>query len=375
MKVIYNLKITIILITILFITISLNAQVGIGTTNPDASSMLDVQSTVKGMLIPRMTTAEKAAISTPANGLLVYDTTTKSLWFYNATATTPVWQELSGSSISDADGNTKVEVEQSENEDKIRLSAAGTEFMQIDSNGDIKLGDRGPSTLTGGPLGLVDSDQAGLENYTKITSDGSLSYVGNATRWEDLKIPVNAVTKKEGDTDPATFDVFVDGLAALKFKNDKDRSVFFTLQLPHGWKEGSNIFPHVHWSVQSNIANPDTQGVVWSLEYRWASLAQKFNDNATSPLTLVSGQAVAAPNAVGGVEAYEHVITPLNIHSVDGLLTTGVDATGKTLSSMLICRLFRDVSDTYSGDDVFLLEIDFHYQVDSDGSNQEYTKE
>ena len=51
-----------------------HAQVGVGTTTPDASSVLEVQSTTQGMLTPRMTSAQRAAISAPATGLIVYQT-------------------------------------------------------------------------------------------------------------------------------------------------------------------------------------------------------------------------------------------------------------------------------------------------------------
>lgn len=62
------------------------AQVGINTTSPDASSMLDIQSNNKGLLIPRMTAAEKIAIATPANGLLIYQTDgLTGFWYYNGT--------------------------------------------------------------------------------------------------------------------------------------------------------------------------------------------------------------------------------------------------------------------------------------------------
>lgn len=47
--------------------------VGINTT-PDPSAMLDVSSTDKGMLVPRMTTAQRLAIPSPAESLLVFDT-------------------------------------------------------------------------------------------------------------------------------------------------------------------------------------------------------------------------------------------------------------------------------------------------------------
>ena len=68
------------------------AQIGIGTTNPDASSVLDMTSTTQGVLIPRMTTTQRAAITTPALGLQVYDTDSKSVWSYNGAA----WTEGTG---------------------------------------------------------------------------------------------------------------------------------------------------------------------------------------------------------------------------------------------------------------------------------------
>lgn len=48
-----------------------------------ASSVLDIRSTTKGLLTPRMTTAQRTAISSPATGLIVYDTDTLTVWQYN----------------------------------------------------------------------------------------------------------------------------------------------------------------------------------------------------------------------------------------------------------------------------------------------------
>lgn len=53
--------------------------VGIGTTNPNSSALLDITSTTKGLLMPRMTTAQRNAIVSPADGLLIYNTTTEEL--------------------------------------------------------------------------------------------------------------------------------------------------------------------------------------------------------------------------------------------------------------------------------------------------------
>ena len=69
-------------------------SVGIGTASPDPSALLDITSTSKGALIPRMSTAQRTGISSPAAGLLVYDTTTDSFWYYDS-----IWHNLGSTSV------------------------------------------------------------------------------------------------------------------------------------------------------------------------------------------------------------------------------------------------------------------------------------
>lgn len=60
------------------------AQTGIGTTNPEVSAKLDVSSTTKGFLPPRMTAVQRSAILNPAAGLMVYQIDgTKGLYYYD----------------------------------------------------------------------------------------------------------------------------------------------------------------------------------------------------------------------------------------------------------------------------------------------------
>jgi len=76
------------------ITVSIYAQVGIGTTTPDASAAIEVSSTTAGMLTPRMTQTQRDAIASPATGLLIYQTNNApGFYYYNGA----IWTTFSGS--------------------------------------------------------------------------------------------------------------------------------------------------------------------------------------------------------------------------------------------------------------------------------------
>ncbi|MEY4351153.1 MAG: hypothetical protein RL078_1220, partial [Bacteroidota bacterium] len=67
-----------------------SGSVGVGTTTPNASALMDIASTTKGFLPPRMTTTQKNAIASPATGLQVYDTTLNQMSYYNGTTWTNI---------------------------------------------------------------------------------------------------------------------------------------------------------------------------------------------------------------------------------------------------------------------------------------------
>ncbi|WP_060873496.1 hypothetical protein [Myroides odoratus] len=74
-------------------------QVGIYTDSPDQSAALDIQSgsvTNKGVLFPRMTTAQRDAITTPATGLMIYNTSLNCLQTNTGSTTSPVWSCTGG---------------------------------------------------------------------------------------------------------------------------------------------------------------------------------------------------------------------------------------------------------------------------------------
>lgn len=88
---------------------SAQAQVGINTDGsaPDSSAMLDLKSTEKGFLPPRMTTVQRTAIENPAEGLVIYNTDNKEIEVFNGEIWTSNWGKFkcSTSQVADVDGN------------------------------------------------------------------------------------------------------------------------------------------------------------------------------------------------------------------------------------------------------------------------------
>jgi hypothetical protein len=63
-----------------------HGNVGIGTTSPDSTALLEVNSTTQGFLPPVMTQTQRTDISSPATGLMVYDTTNRNMYFYTGSS-------------------------------------------------------------------------------------------------------------------------------------------------------------------------------------------------------------------------------------------------------------------------------------------------
>jgi len=165
--------------------------------------------------------------------------------------------------------------------------------------------------------------------------------------WSDLRVPAHQGL--QGPTSKPDYDFTNVGLL---FDDSATESIYVLLQMPHDWKEGSNIKPHIHW-IQSGSGN-----VVWELQYKW-----------TNVNTLIAG---AFTTLTASTPSYSW--TSGNLHQITPFAS--LSGTGKTISSMLqivLSRLGGDGGDTYSGD-ALMFELDFHYQKDSLGSSQEYTK-
>jgi hypothetical protein len=220
----------------------------------------------------------------------------------------------------------------------LHLGTNATSRVEIDSSGNIYLG-------------------GGTTNAVKIATGGELSLLGTATVWDDLRIEP---TSRSSGAKAPTFANWKGGLYLYDFDNAalaSEKEIFFTVQLPHGWKEGSAVEPHVHWV---NKATGTAGHVVrWGLEYTKSVIGGTFGASTTVYGTTIAG---------GGdiTVADEHMLTDF----------ASIDMTGDTISTVLVCRLFRNSSnaaDTYTGT-AGLLYIDWHVELDSMGSKTELAK-
>ena len=149
-------------------------QVGINGTSspPDASSMLDVKSTSKGILIPRMTTIERDNISNPSHSLLVYQTDGDSGFYYNSgTPVSPVWIPLASTA---ADGPIRIPIDTI----PFTINTSGSYFLTATLNGST--GNNGITvsasnvTIDLNGNGLIGD---GTGSNTAILSSGSINHV------------------------------------------------------------------------------------------------------------------------------------------------------------------------------------------------------
>jgi hypothetical protein len=140
------------------------------------------------------------------------------------------------------------------------------------------------------------------------------------------------------------------GVFTYIFPPDVRSELFFTAQMDHGYKMGTDMNPHVHYSPTTS----NTGNVVWGIEYTVSPVNGIFG--TTNILEVV--------DPVDGI-AYKH--QPASFGIMDGI---------EAVSFMFVGRVYRDgtsAEDTYP-DGAALLEIDIHYLADSIGSSLEFTK-
>ncbi len=186
-----------LLLFFLAICLSASSQVAINTdgTDPDPSAMLDVKSTTRGMLVPRMTQAQRTTIVSPVVGLIVYQTNiTSGFYYFNGTS----WKRIgvnSGHYVGELYGGGVVFWTDPTGEHGLICSMADLSTSQAWSNvADVEIGDAAHShwngpvnslAIVGQPQHVNSAAQLCLE-YTNegygtgIFSDWYLPSIGEA---------------------------------------------------------------------------------------------------------------------------------------------------------------------------------------------------
>lgn len=176
---------------------------------PDASSILDVSATDKGVLIPRMSATDRNAIANPATGLLVYDISFSSFWYHNGNG----WKEITQSSggggmsptafIEDNDADTRIDTEYLMDEDRIRFYLKDEENMRLVQHADKTLGISFPSNSKSTYIG-TNAGSSSMYDGTATGSDFN-TFIGYNSGWSvsngrnNTAIGFRSGSKIEGD--------------------------------------------------------------------------------------------------------------------------------------------------------------------------------
>ena len=191
-------------------------------------------------------------------------------------------------------------------------------------------------------------------DYAEFESDGTLVFKGDATVWEDQQVGLGG-SKFAGASDP-TWTAYKGG-RVLAFDKAQDNIIYFTAQLYHSYKIDSDIEFHIHTAHADGGAGDS----IWNFTYSWADKNADF------------------PNITGANTQTITVVSPEDAdkHQYDdfGAIEANSGA-GQYPSSVILCSLQREgthLDDDYD-DDIYLVALDFHIEMDTVGSRTETTK-
>lgn len=181
--------------------------------------------------------------------------------------------------------------------------------------------------------------------------------------YDDLRINPGSFDRP-GASDPSPVLYYPNGggLGVQLYEFAVDDYACFTIQLPHSYKTGSDITAHVHWTPGGRGNEENGKTVGWKLDYTWANIDGTFADMQTLDLS----------DACDGTD-HKHQMTPEA--TIDG------HTAAKGISSMLLCTIRRSdtgTDDTWvsttTGELPLILEVDFHFPMDTIGSRQSSAK-
>ena len=182
-----NAKFLFFVLCIFLLPRALTAQVAINGdgSSPDASAMLDITSTSKGILIPRMTQTQRDAISSPASGLMVYQTdNTVGFYYYDGSS----WTAVSGGSSVTRQIISSATTLTGTNDHSIVLTGATTYTVTLPASpadGQVlNIGNSNDNTTLSFPgKSLVGRTTTYATNSISLSGTGSVILIYDGSNW------------------------------------------------------------------------------------------------------------------------------------------------------------------------------------------------
>lgn len=176
------------------------------------------------------------------------------------------------------------------------------------------------------------------------------------TVWDDIRI-IPSAFEFAGNSDPTNVPVTIGNMTFRLYEFAVNDQAYAVVQMPHGYKRGSVLRPHIHWTPGARGNEEAGKTVAWKAQISHARLGFAFSNasivdlTSTLPVDTIDGQHVIGPSA--------DYIVPADFGE----------------SGMLLIRLYRDTTDNWagvaSGQLPLLLEFDIHFQMDKLGSDDE----
>jgi hypothetical protein len=303
-----NLITSVLLFFILFFNQAAAQNVAINADGslPDASAAIDIASTTRGLLMPRMTTTQQNAISSPATGLLIFNTTDNVFKVNTGTPGSPVWTTLSASSnnwlLSGNSGTTGSNFIGTTDSRDFAFRTNNTQRMVINSAGNVGIGVTSPgSPLTvrdtleiervGSVSQLLFSNTAGSGDFRIGGDGGDIFWQGGGGR--NLQMGAYWCVVLAGDRQTGTFPSFLPGVTntGVLVQAQRDASVPLAIQ-PNSSSQTANL---TEWRNSSgtaiNVVNKNGNMAIGSSTFN-STNPEKFLVNAgtTTSVNAIVGK-------------------------------------------------------------------------------------
>lgn len=169
--------------------------------------------------------------------------------------------------------------------------------------------------------------------------------------WDDLRFPAQGINPAGAVDAPTVDTTLTDYPGTLLFSGTADNVIAGVAQLPHAWKAGTALRPHIHWSKPVG----STSAVSWVLYYRILGSPGDAHSALVGPVT---GTLMAGTPGT----ANQMLITSFN----------PIDMTGQKESTCLAWQIRRLGNTDADNGTARLFEFDIHYQIDKSGTVNEF---